>query len=299
MTARARAARAPPRSTRARRRRGPTQRAAAAGVPFAVKNLFDIAGVTTLAGAKIERAPAGRGGCDAGRRLKSSRRGARRRAQHGRVRLRLHHREHALRRQPATRTTCAHRRRLVGRLGRRSRRRPGAADARLGHQRLDPRAGFAVRHLRPEADLRPAAAPAAIPFVPASITSGRSRATARDLALAYDAHAGPRSPTTRLARAAVEPTADALGTARDGLRIAVLGGYSPTRRARSARRGRAGRRRAAARGARVELPEVEAARAAAFLITNAEGARAAPARPAQAAPRTSNRCRATASSPAR
>jgi hypothetical protein len=77
-----------------------------AGVPYAVKNLFDIEGVVTLAGSKIERdrasRPAARRGAGAapGRR----RRRAAGRAEHGRVRLRLHHRERTKARH-ATRTT--------------------------------------------------------------------------------------------------------------------------------------------------------------------------------------------------
>ena len=67
-----------------------------AGVPYAVKNLFDLAGVVTTAGSKIERdkPPAG-GRCVPGRADARRRCGVRRRAQHGRVRLRLHHRERA------------------------------------------------------------------------------------------------------------------------------------------------------------------------------------------------------------
>ena len=41
---------------------------------------------------------------------------------------------------------------------------PGAADAGLRHQRLDPRAGVAVRRVRPQADLRPAAAHRQLPL---------------------------------------------------------------------------------------------------------------------------------------
>ena len=95
------------------RRARPAQRASAstatraararplAGVPFAVKNLFDIAGMATLAGSKIERdaAPAARD-APARRAPRGGRRRAGRRAQHGRVRLRLHDREHALRADP-------------------------------------------------------------------------------------------------------------------------------------------------------------------------------------------------------
>ena len=43
-------------------------------------------------------------------------------------------------------------------------RRPGAADAGLRHQRLDPRACLAVRRVRPEADLRPPAAHRLVPL---------------------------------------------------------------------------------------------------------------------------------------
>ena len=45
-----------------------------AGVPFAVKNLFDVAGLPTLAGSRINRGRGRAGG----------------RAEHGRIRLRLH-----------------------------------------------------------------------------------------------------------------------------------------------------------------------------------------------------------------
>ena len=57
-----------------------------AGVPFGVKNLFDVAGLATRAGSKINRArpPATR---DAALIERLEGRGARRRAQHGRIRL--------------------------------------------------------------------------------------------------------------------------------------------------------------------------------------------------------------------
>ena len=82
------------------------ERMTLAGVPFAVKNLFDIAGAAHAG--RLEdrtRRRAGRARRGAGAPARSRRRGAGRRAQHGRVRLRLHHREHALRRRRATRTT--------------------------------------------------------------------------------------------------------------------------------------------------------------------------------------------------
>ena len=67
-----------------------------AGAPFAVKNLFDIEGLTTRAGSKInrDRAPA-QTDATAVARLEAAGARACRRAEHGRVRLRLHRREHA------------------------------------------------------------------------------------------------------------------------------------------------------------------------------------------------------------
>ncbi len=83
----------------------------------------------------------------------------RRRAQHGRVRLRLHHREHALRPDPQSARPGAHGRRLVGRFRRGGGRAARAAVAGLRHQRLHSRAVVAVRHLGLEADVRAALAP--------------------------------------------------------------------------------------------------------------------------------------------
>src|SRR3979490_286356 len=69
-----------------------------------------------------------------------------------------------------------------------------------------------------------------------------------------------------------EPTLGALERGADGVRIAVAGGYFPTGRA--AEREPAVSRVAQALGARrtVELPEAQRARAAAYVITAAEGA---------------------------
>ena len=59
-----------------------------AGAPFAVKNLFDVEGLPTRAGSKINRERAARrDGRDARRSAGGGRRGAGRRAQHGRIRL--------------------------------------------------------------------------------------------------------------------------------------------------------------------------------------------------------------------
>ena len=148
-------------------------------------------------------------------------------------------------------------------------------DARLRHQRLDPRAGVAVRRLRPEADLRPAAAHRQLSrSSPASTTSARSPARVARPRARLRRDAGPRPRATRPARSArVEPTRGrARRTASTACASRVLGGYFREHAAaRGARRGRRASPRRSARRARVELPEVARARAAAFLITNAEG----------------------------
>src|SRR5580704_7917511 len=122
-----------------------------AGVPFAAKNLFDVAGLATLAGSKINRErPAASRDATLIERLEAA----------GGVLVgALNMGEYAYdftgenvhdgpSRNP-------HDRRLLGRLRRRGRRWPGAGRARLRHQRIDPRAGVAVRPVRPQADLRP------------------------------------------------------------------------------------------------------------------------------------------------
>ena len=149
-----------------------------AGVPFAVKNLFDVAGLPTLAGSKINRddPPTTR---DAAliERLEAA--GA---VLVGALNMgeyaydftgeNIHdgpsHNPHDIERMIG---------RLVRRLRDRGRRRAGAARARVRHQRLDPGAVLALRHVRPEADLRPlSAARAHFPLSPASIISDHSPA---------------------------------------------------------------------------------------------------------------------------
>ncbi len=130
-----------------------------AGVPFAVKNLFDVAGLPTLAGSKINREhpPAAR---DATliERLEAA----------GAILVgALNMGEYAYdftgenvhdgpSRNPHDVTP--HDRRLLRRLGRRGRRPARSALARLRHQRIDPRARLALRHFRAQADLWPAVA---------------------------------------------------------------------------------------------------------------------------------------------
>ena len=159
-----------------------------AGVPFAVKNLFDVAGLPTRAGSRInrDRPPSTRDAALIGRMTRRGRR-AGRSAQHGRIRLRLHRRERARRRLPQSARPRPHERRLLVGLWRRHRRRHGAGLARVGHQRLATGARLALRRLQPQADLRaahPRSAPS--PSSTASTISGHWRAR----------RATSRSPTT-------------------------------------------------------------------------------------------------------
>src|SRR5262249_10053831 len=122
-----------------------------AGVPFAVKNLFDVAGVTTVAGSRIhaERPPATR---DATAVAALRRAGAVLvgclNMDEDAFGLTTEDTHYGPTRNPHDRS------RLVGRLGRGSCGRPGAAEPRLGHERLDSRPGGAVRRVRAQADVR-------------------------------------------------------------------------------------------------------------------------------------------------
>ena len=245
-----------------------------AGVPFAVKNLFDIEGLPTVAGSKINRArPQAQARLAPDRAAGGGRCGAGRRAQHGRIRLRLHRRERARRSLAQSARHHAHDRRLVGRLGRGGRRRPGAARARLRHQRLDPGAVLAVRHFRSEADLRPAHARA--------LVSVRREPRSSRAVRALDARSRAR-PTTpcRASMPTMQPAS--IGRSSRRRRCWSAGSTACVSRSPAAisRKGAfpealaALERVAKAAGARdeVEIPEAARARAAAYVITATEGA---------------------------
>ena len=110
------------------------------------------------------------------------------------------------------------------------------------------------------------------PFVASLDHLGPFARSVHDLALSYDAMQGPDHDDPACAQRVVERTLGELGRGADGLRIAVLDGYFQEHAGEQARA--AVSRVAAALGAsrHVELPEVARARAAAFLISNAEGA---------------------------
>jgi len=110
------------------------------------------------------------------------------------------------------------------------------------------------------------------PFVASLDHLGPFARSAADLALAYDAMQGFDARDPGCAERPAEPSVEHLGEGATGLRIATLGGYFEEQAGTEARAAVA--RVAEALGARrrVELPEVARARAAAFVITNSQGA---------------------------
>jgi AtzE family amidohydrolase len=109
------------------------------------------------------------------------------------------------------------------------------------------------------------------PFVASLDVLGPLARSATDLALAYDALQGADGHDPACAPRAHQPTAGLLARGAGGLRVAVLEGYFADNAGAQARD--AVERVARALGAtrRIELPEVARARAAAFVIGNAEG----------------------------
>jgi AtzE family amidohydrolase len=94
--------------------------------------------------------------------------------------------------------------------------------------------------------------------------------SAADLALAYDAMQGPDPGDPVCAQLPVEPALPDIGRGADGLRIAVLGGYFAGSGPAAASVAEIARALGADRV--VEIQEAARARAAAFVITAAEGA---------------------------
>jgi aspartyl-tRNA(Asn)/glutamyl-tRNA(Gln) amidotransferase subunit A len=110
------------------------------------------------------------------------------------------------------------------------------------------------------------------PFVASLDHLGPFARSVKDLALAYDAMLGPDPADPAQANVAPNPVAASLEQGIGGLRIARLGGYFATTGEPAAFEAVA--RIAAALGAEraIEFPQAERARAAAYLITMVEGA---------------------------
>ena len=216
---------------------------------------------------------------DASRAREHGRR-ARRHDEHGRVRVRLRHRKRA-RRARRTIRTIPHASRAA---------RPavpaaavgggdGPAGPRLRHQRLDPRPGGAVRHLRHPADVRPLSRRGAYPFCASIDTVGPFAGTAADLDARVRALAG----------AAHVPPAECARHDR-----ALRGWAATSTVACMPRRARAVDRVCAALGVDADgrVPGSARAREAAFIITAAEAGELHAATLAQRARPTTIRRRA-------
>ena len=244
-----------------------------AGVPFAVKNLYDIAGVTTLAGSKIERAapPASQDALLV-RRLEAA----------GAVLVgALNMDEYAY--GFTTENTHHGATRNPHDLSRISGGSSGGSGAAVAAGQVPltlgsdtngsirvPASLCGVFGLKPTFGRLPRTG--TYPFVASLDHLGPMARSVSLLAQAYDAMQGPDAADPACVSRPVETTAGLLDRGSDGLRVGVLQGWFTEQAGDAART--AVQRVAQALRARQEVrwPEVERARAAAFLITNAEGA---------------------------
>ncbi|CAD5369775.1 1-carboxybiuret hydrolase subunit AtzE [Rubrivivax sp. A210] len=240
------------------------------GVPYAAKNLFDIEGLTTLAGSKIERDhPAARHDAVLVQRLRRA----------GALLLgALNMDEYAYgfstenSHYGATRNPHDLARSAGGSSG------GSAAAVAAGQVPLSlgsdtngsirvPSSLCGVFGLKPTFGRLPRSG--SYPFVANLDHLGPFARCVTDLALAYDAMQGGDAADPACVYRPVEPTADRLGVI-DGLRIGVLGGWFREMAQAEARSAVNTVARALGSTRIVEWPAVASARAAAFLITQAE-----------------------------
>ncbi|MCU0929686.1 MAG: AtzE family amidohydrolase [Burkholderiaceae bacterium] len=244
-----------------------------AGVPFAVKNLFDLAGLSTLAGSKIERdaAPAPR---DAAlvQRLEAA----------GAVCVgALHMDEYAY--GFTTENSHYGPTRNPRDLARISGGSSGGSAAAVAAGQVPltlgsdtngsirvPASLCGVFGLKPTFGRLSRAG--SYPFVASLDHLGPFARSAAELAIAYDAMQGTDADDPAQVPRPLEPTGPHLARGVDGLRLGVLGGWFQRMAQPPALA--AVQRAAAVLGTDrvVDWPEVDRARAAAFMITNAEGA---------------------------
>jgi 1-carboxybiuret hydrolase len=244
-----------------------------AGRTFAVKNLFDIEGLPTLAGSKIEReAPPAASDAELVRRMQAA----------GAVLVgALNMDEYAYgfttenthygpTRNPRDAT------RISGGSsgGSGAAVAAGQVDLSLGSDTNGsirvPASLCGTFALKPTFGRLPRSG--SFPFVASLDHLGPFARDIATLAAAYDAMQGPDAHDPACAQRPPEPTLELLGHGADGLRIGVLGGWFRQMAMPPALA--AVDRCAAALGSTREVnwPEVDRARAAAFIITNAEGA---------------------------
>jgi aspartyl-tRNA(Asn)/glutamyl-tRNA(Gln) amidotransferase subunit A len=110
------------------------------------------------------------------------------------------------------------------------------------------------------------------PFVASLDHLGPFARSVADLALAYDAMQGPDADDAACTMRPVEPVAPLLSKGIGGLRIAIAGGYFQKNVFPEAQEAVARVAKALGATTTVELPEAARARAAAYIITTTEGA---------------------------
>jgi aspartyl-tRNA(Asn)/glutamyl-tRNA(Gln) amidotransferase subunit A len=244
-----------------------------AGVPFAAKNLFDIAGLTTLAGSKInrERPPAAR---DAALITRLEAAGA---ILVGALNMGEYAYDFTGENIHFAPSRNPH---DVSRMtGGSSGGSGGAVAGRLIPLSLGSDTNGSIRvpaslcglfGLKPTYGRLTRAG--TFPFVASLDHVGPLARTVADLVLAYDAMQGPDPGDAACASRPGEPVASSLDQPIDGLRIGVAGGYFRAGAAPAAIA--ALDRVAAALGTRrdIEIPQAARARAAAYVITASEGA---------------------------
>jgi len=242
-----------------------------AGVPFAVKNLFDIAGLPTLAGSKIERdaAPASRDALLV-RRMEAA----------GAILVgALNMDEYAY--GFTTENSHYGPTRNPHDLTRISGGSSGGSGAAVAAGQVPitlgsdtngsirvPSSLCGVFGLKPTYGRLPRLG--SYPFVASLDHLGPFARSVADLAFAYDAMQGPAPDDPACAQRPPEPTRELLGGRTDGLRIAVLGGWFREMAMPEALAAVDAVAQALGTTRLVELHDVDRARAAAFLITNAE-----------------------------
>jgi 1-carboxybiuret hydrolase len=244
-----------------------------AGVPFAVKNLFDIAGLPTLAGSKINRdAPPARRDATLIERLEAA----------GAVLLgALNMGEYAydftgenIHDGPSRNPHDTDRMTGGSSGGSGAAAAGGLVPIALGSDTNGsirvPASLCGLFGLKPTYGRLSRAR--TFPFVASLDHVGPLARSAKDLALAYDAMQGHDGDDPVCADRPAEPVTPLLARGADGLRIAVAGGYFGKGAFAEART--ALERVAAALGANreIDIPEAERGRAAAYVITAAEGA---------------------------
>lgn len=109
------------------------------------------------------------------------------------------------------------------------------------------------------------------PFVASLDHLGPFATTAVDLALTYDCLQGPDARDAACSQRAIEPVSRLLGEALGGLRVARLSGYFDTHAGHAARWAANAAAHALGATDEIELDGTDQARAAAFVITAAEG----------------------------